>query len=55
MTGVQTCALPIYTECLIRIQTKTCRIHILGEKLIIAYFREDGMCVTGNINSIEYH
>jgi len=44
-----------YTECIIRIQTKTCRIHIIGEKLVIAYFREDGMCVTGNICSIEYH
>ncbi len=44
-----------YTDWIIRIQTKICRIHIIGEKLVIAYFREDGMCVTGNINSIEYH
>lgn len=44
-----------YTDCIVRIQTKTCRIHIIGEKLVIAYFREDGMCVTGNIKSIEYH
>lgn len=44
-----------YTNDIVRIQTKTCRIHIIGENLIIAYFRDDGMCVMGNINSIEYH
>ncbi len=44
-----------YTADIVRVQTKTCRIHITGDNLVIAYFRDDGMCVTGNINSIEYH
>lgn len=44
-----------YTEELIRIQTKTVRIHIVGKNLVIAYFRDDGMCVMGDISSVEYH
>lgn len=44
-----------YTEERIRIQTKTGRIHLVGEKLVIAYFRDDGMCVMGNISSVEYY
>ncbi len=44
-----------YTQELIRIQTKTVRIHIIGKNLVIAYFREDGMCVAGDISSVEYH
>lgn len=44
-----------YTSELVRIQTKTCKIHIIGSNLVIAYFRVDGMCVIGNLKSIEYH
>ncbi len=44
-----------YTQELIRIQTKTVRIHIIGKNLVIAYFRDDGMCVVGDISSVEYH
>ena len=44
-----------YTDSLIRIQTKTGRIHIIGRNLVIAYFRDDGMCVVGEIGTIEYH
>lgn len=44
-----------YSDQIIRIQTKTGRIHIKGEGLVIAYFRDDGMCVIGDINAIEYH
>ena len=44
-----------YTQDLIRIQTKTVRIHITGKNLVIAYFRDDGMCVMGDISSVEYH
>lgn len=43
-----------YTEDLIRIQTKNCRLHIEGSKLAIAYFRDDEMCVVGNIDGIRY-
>lgn len=44
-----------YTEELIRIQTKTVRIHIIGRNLVIAYFRDDGMCIVGDISAVEYH
>ena len=44
-----------YTTNQIRIQTKTGKIHILGRNLVIAYFRDDAMCVMGEVLSIEYH
>lgn len=44
-----------YTTNLIRIQTKTGKIHIIGKNLVIAYFREDAMCVIGEILIIEFH
>jgi sporulation protein YqfC len=44
-----------YTQELVRIQTKTGRIHIVGKNLVIAYFRDDSMCVMGDISSVEYH
>lgn len=44
-----------YTTNLIRIQTKTGKIHIIGKNLVIAYFREDAMCVMGEILIIEFH
>lgn len=44
-----------YTTEIIRIQTKTGRIHIIGKNLTIAYYRDDGMCVIGDIISVEYH
>lgn len=44
-----------YTDEVIRIQTKIGKIHLLGKNLVIAYYRDDGMCVMGDISSIEYH
>ncbi len=44
-----------YTSNIVRIQTKLGRIHIVGKNLVIAYFRDDAMCILGDINSIEYH
>ncbi len=44
-----------YTKERIRIQTKTGKIHILGKNLVIAYYRDDGMCVIGEVTSVEYH
>lgn len=44
-----------YTKERVRIQTKTGRIHILGKNLMIAYYRDDGMCVIGEITAVEYH
>lgn len=44
-----------YTEELIRIQTKSGKIHLIGKNLAIAYYRDDSMCVVGNIQAVEYH
>ena len=44
-----------YTKERIKVQTKTGKIHVLGTDLVIAYFRDDGMCIVGEIKSIEYH
>ena len=44
-----------YTEESVKIQTKQKKIYVKGSRLVIAYFREDEMCVLGNISSIEYH
>lgn len=44
-----------YSDEVIRIQTKMGRIHVKGKQLVIAYFRDDGMCIMGNIDAIEYH
>jgi sporulation protein YqfC len=44
-----------YQENQIRIQTKAGKIHISGERLSIAYYRDECMCVVGEIHSIEYH
>lgn len=44
-----------YTEELIKVQTKQQKIYVKGNRLVIAYFREDEMCILGNIDSVEYH
>lgn len=43
-----------YTGDLLRIQTKIGRIHIIGKNLIIRYYTEDGMKVSGWIEHIDY-
>lgn len=43
-----------YQEEQIRIQTKTGKIRIAGKCLGIVYYREECMCVVGEIHSIEY-
>lgn len=43
-----------YQEEQIRIQTRTGKIKILGKRLGIAYYRDECMCVVGDIHSIEY-
>lgn len=44
-----------YTEGLIRVQTKVGKIHVIGKNLMIAYYRDDSMCIIGDISGIEYH
>lgn len=43
-----------YTGDTIRIQAKNCRIHITGSCLMIDYFTDDEMRVSGNIQEIQY-
>lgn len=43
-----------YTDVLIRIQTKSGQIRIVGKRLQIMYYTNDEMKVTGHIISIEY-
>ncbi len=43
-----------YTDNQVKVQTKTRKILIRGRHLVIAYYRDDGMCLLGDILSIEY-
>lgn len=43
-----------YTESLIRIQTRTCKLEIGGEQLIIDYYTNDEMKITGEILEVKY-
>ncbi len=43
-----------YTEELIRIQTKTCKLEIRGVHLYISYYTNDEMKITGEIQEVKY-
>ncbi len=43
-----------YTGELVRIQTKSGRVHIKGKNLNIEYYNEDDMRITGYISTIEF-
>ncbi|MBO5484510.1 MAG: YabP/YqfC family sporulation protein [Lachnospiraceae bacterium] len=43
-----------YREEQIRIQTKTGKISVQGRNLGIAYYRDECMCIIGEISSIQY-
>ena len=43
-----------YTEELIRIQTKTCKLEIYGVHLYIDYYTNDEMKITGEIQEVKY-
>lgn len=43
-----------YTDSRVKIKTKTGKILVRGKHLIIAYYRDDSMCVVGDILAIEY-
>lgn len=43
-----------YTECLIRVQTKTRQIRLNGKHLQIEYYTNDEMKITGIICSLEF-
>jgi sporulation protein YqfC len=43
-----------YTEKRIKLQTKTCRLEICGDRLKIVYYTNDEMKIVGQINEINY-
>ena len=43
-----------YTDTLIRIQAKTCKVIIRGKQLKIAYFTGEAMKITGCIGALEF-
>lgn len=43
-----------YTEDKIKLQTKTCKLEILGSKLYIEYYTNDEMKISGVIEHINY-
>ena len=43
-----------YTDCLVRIRTKTGNISIKGKNLQVDYYTNDEMKIEGRISSIEY-
>ena len=43
-----------YTESKIKLQTKTCKLEILGTRLHIEYYTNDEMKITGCITQINY-
>ena len=44
-----------YTDSVIRIQTKTGPLKIVGKNLLIIYFTNDDMQVKGHIQSIQFN
>lgn len=44
-----------YTKERIRIQTKTCKLEILGRNLYIDYYTNDEMKISGELLEVKYH
>lgn len=43
-----------YTSERIRVQTKTCQVQVQGQQLLIAYYTNDEMKITGKICAVQY-
>lgn len=44
----------LYTDTLVKIQAKNCRINVHGARLTIEYYTVDEMKITGFIQSVEF-
>ena len=44
----------MYTDTLVRIQAKTCRLALHGQNLGIRYYNQDSMGICGHIHSLEF-
>lgn len=44
----------LYSDCLIKLQAKNCRLNIRGSRLSIEYYTNEEMKINGLIQSIEF-
>lgn len=44
----------LYTDTMIKLQAKTCRLTILGSRLVIEYYTSEEMRINGLIKSMEF-
>lgn len=44
----------LYTDTMIRLQAKTCRLTISGSRLVIEYYTNEEMRINGLIKSMEF-
>lgn len=44
----------LYTDCSIKLQAKNCRVVICGKKLMIEYYTNEEMKISGFIKSLEF-
>ena len=44
----------LYTDTLVKLQAKNCKVVINGKRLMIEYYTDDEMKVTGLLQSVEF-
>ncbi|MBT9779599.1 sporulation protein [Clostridium sp. MCC353] len=44
----------IYTDTLVKLQAKNCKVVINGKRLMIEYYTDDEMKITGLLQSVEF-
>lgn len=44
----------IYTDTLVKLQAKTCKVIIQGSRLMIEYYTDEEMKITGMLRSVEF-
>ncbi len=44
-----------YTDTVLKLQTKTCKIRITGKNIVIDYFTNDDMKIKGVFDEIKYY
>lgn len=44
----------LYTDTLIKLQAKTCRVAVSGSRLVIEYYTNEEMKISGLIKSMEF-
>lgn len=44
----------LYTDTLVKLQAKTCRLEIRGNRLTIEYYTNEEMKITGQIQAVEF-